>query len=303
MSAVKHTPKVAPRLKLISNFKIRPPVIRVHENEAARISFVLVGKIRSVACFIFEDPHREGTPFREFIFRDPSPGYKTAIWDGTFRDMRNKPPVTGRYPLWLSVTDQEGRSEDLVGHIRVLNPQKKTVLPRTYSGLTLKSLCFDGSRLVLTDEKGNTVEAAAVSGLKPANPRNKERRDYTQPKHQWKPDKGPLPEGKYSIHQNSVQFPDLRRGKLRFSTGGTAENWGPIRVPLYPTSVTNPITGKRRSGFFLHLDVKNDGTAGCIGVPPGSEGKFNEIMALILHMPNKELPVTVEYGKPCASKP
>jgi L,D-peptidoglycan transpeptidase YkuD (ErfK/YbiS/YcfS/YnhG family) len=100
-----------------------------------------------------------------------------------------------------------------------------------------------------------------------------------------------------------VQFPDVRKGKLRFSTGGTVENWGPIRAPLYPTSVTNPTTGKSRSGFFLHLDVKKDGTAGCIGVPPESEGKFNQIMALIHHMPNKELPVTVEYGKPCASSP
>jgi hypothetical protein len=29
------------------------------------------------------------------------------------------------------------------------------------------------------------------------------------------------------------------------------------------------------------MDVTNDGTAGCIGIPPAEAGKFNQIMSLI----------------------
>jgi hypothetical protein len=36
-----------------------------------------------------------------------------------------------------------------------------------------------------------------------------------------------------------------------------------------------------RSEFFIHLDVTNDGAAGCIGIPPAAVGKFNQIMSLI----------------------
>jgi hypothetical protein len=178
----------------------------------------------------------------------------------------------------------------------VINPNKKTVLTRTNSGLKLGSLTFDGKEAVLTDERGNEVRARATSGLKSNHKANPERRDYTKPEHQWLADKGPLPEssnlpgGAYTIKKNTVQHPDTDgQGVLRYPTGGSARRWGPLRAPLFPTHVKN------RKEFFLHLDVNNDGTAGCIGIDKHFEGRFNQIMSLIAHMPNEELPVIVKY--------
>jgi hypothetical protein len=37
----------------------------------------------------------------------------------------------------------------------------------------------------------------------------------------------------------------------------------------------------KRSQFYMHMDVTDDGTAGCIGFPPSEEAKFNQIMSLI----------------------
>jgi len=49
-----------------------------------------------------------------------------------------------------------------------------------------------------------------------------------------------------------------------------------------------------RSEFFLHLDVTNDGTAGCIGIRSSEEGKFNQMMSLI-SLNDADLPVNVTY--------
>ncbi len=146
----------------------------------------------------------------------------------------------------------------------------------------------------------------AVSGLKPNHRLNPRKVDFTEPKFQWEEDKGPLPEsknvpgGKYVIRKNSVQHPVVKGGVLRYPSGdrrgGTVEAWGPIRVPLHPFVVTSS-AGKTRSEFFVHIDTKNDGTAGCIGVHPDDEGKFNQMMSLIALMPNDELPVFVEYAE------
>jgi len=38
---------------------------------------------------------------------------------------------------------------------------------------------------------------------------------------------------------------------------------------------------KNRSQFFMHMDVTDDGTAGCIGLATNQEAKFNQIMSLI----------------------
>ena len=276
-------------LRLISAFQVTPSVIHPTQGESARISFIVRGQVRSIACFILADEDREGTSHRFFTFNNPTPGYKVAIWDGTFTGSRNQPPETGTYRVRVMVTDASGRQEEVFAQIRVENPDQETVLPRTQSGLALQSLRFDGSHLVLTDEGGNTISARAVSGLKPNNPRNPRHIDYTQPRHQWAKDRGPIPAREYAILKHQVQQPELRRGRLRFPTGGTARAWGPMRVPLHPNAVGN------RDGFFLHLDATNDGTAGCIGVHPADEGKFNQIMSLLIWMPNDRVPVIVEY--------
>ncbi len=296
-------------LTLISEFKINPPVIRVHEKEAGRISFIIRADISSIDCSILS-PERQGPeappPSYRFFRMNPTPGYHVAIWDGTFEGERNKPSMKGEnYRLRIKVKGKNGREEEVFDQIQVLNPRNETVLPRTGSGLALDSLYFDGTHAVLKDAKGNAIRVRAVSGLKPNHRLNPRKVDFTKPEFRWEEDKGPLPEskyvpgGKYVIRKNSVQHPVVKDGVLRYPSsdrrGGTVQAWGPIRVPLHPSRITQG--SNMRSEFFVHIDTKNDGTAGCIGVHPHDEGKFNQMMSLIALMPNDELPVIVEYTR------
>jgi hypothetical protein len=275
-------------LKLISGFAITPPVLRVGHDEAARISFTLGKDARSVSAYILSDPESESTSYRFFNI-SPTPGYHHAIWDGTFQGSANRPPATGTYRVMISAQDATGRQEQVFDQIRVENPDEETVLPRNASGLDVTSLTFDGSALTLVDAGGNTIRAAAVSGLRPNNPRNTEKKDYTLPEHQWVKNRGPIPAGAYEVHPNDVQQPQTARGgALRFPTGGTASAWGPIRVPIHPGKVGN------RSEFFIHLDVTDDGTAGCVGIHSAEQGRFNQIMSLIARSKNN-IPLTVTY--------
>jgi len=276
-------------LKLISDFQITPPVIRINEGEAARISFTLRRPAQSIAWFILSRENEEGTSHRFFRVANNDPGYKAAIWNGTWEGSANQPPETGTYRVHLMVIGADGRREEVFDQIRVENPDDQVVHPRPASGYALQSLRFDGSFAELTDANGNTIRLRAVSGLRPDNPRNPDGTDYTQPRHQWVRDRGPIPEGDYTIRANSVQRPEMRRGALRYPTQrATAAAWGPYRIPLYPTERGN------RSQFFFHLDVNNDGTAGCIGIHPGDVGKFNNVVSLLSQMPD-DLPVHVSY--------
>jgi hypothetical protein len=187
------------------------------------------------------------------------------------------------------VTDQRGYTEQASRRLLLLNWVRRVVLPRTQSGLALRSLEFDGSHAILTDEGGNAIRVRAVSGLKPNNPHNPRRVDYTRPEYQWTSWRGPIPAGEYFIRKNDVQQPDVREDELVFPTWATVREWGPMRVRLNPDAVGG------RSSFFFHLDTDDDGTAGCIGVRPDDEGKFNQMMALIAWMPNEMVPVTVRY--------
>jgi hypothetical protein len=260
--------------KLISDFKVEPPVVRVGEHESARISFVAKGNPKSISAFILSDPNREGTSYR-FFNMDATPGYHQAIWDGTFEGTRNRPPEPGVYRIEISVLGEDGKSETVFEQIRVENPDDETVLPRVGSGLAVSTLTFDGTTLVLTDAGGNTIEVPATSGLKPNNKKNPEKADYTLAEHQWVAGKGPIPEGNYTLKPSQYQVPDADKRGTKYASGGTAAKWGPMRIQILPNRVKN------RSEFFLHMDVTNDGTAGCIGIPPGQEGKFNQIMSLI----------------------
>src|SRR5436309_9839763 len=91
------------------------------------------------------------------------------------------------------------KSETLAEQIRVENPDSETVLPRVASGLAVSELTFDGKQFVLKDEGGNTIEAPATSGLKPNNPHNKDRKDYTKPDYEWVEGHGPIPRGSYTV--------------------------------------------------------------------------------------------------------
>jgi hypothetical protein len=273
--------------KLLSDFKVEPPVVRVGEHESARISFVVKGTPKSISAFILSDPDREGTSYR-FFNMDPTPGYHQAVWDGTFEGSRNRPPRPGVYRIEISVLGEDGKSETVFEQIRVENPDDETVLPRVGSGLPISTLTFDGSTLTLTDAGLNTIEVPATSGLKPHNPKNKEKEDYTVSKHQWVAGKGPIPEGNYVLKPSQYQVPDADQRGTKYASGGTAAKWGPMRIQILPNQVKN------RSEFFLHMDVTNDGTAGCIGIPPAEVGKFNQIMSLIATN-NGDVKLNVSY--------
>jgi hypothetical protein len=278
---------------LVSDFKVTPPVIRVGEGEAARISFVLGDKVKNVTAMIIvherdpgDDREADRTWMRTFRV-DPKPGYHQAIWDGTFKGMANEPPKTGTYTLEITV-DGEKHQERLIERIRVENPDEETVLPRLESGREISTFTFDGHILTLTDSGGDTIESPATSGMKPHNPRNPEKKDYTDPKHQWVANRGPIPAGMYVLKPGHYQVPDADKKGETYTSGGTAAKWGPMRVQIEPNVVKN------RSEFFLHMDVMNDGTAGCIGIPPAYEGKFNQMMSLIARS-NKDIKLSVSY--------
>jgi hypothetical protein len=259
--------------KLISDFKTVPPVINVAEHESARVSFVAHGKPKHIAAHILEDPDREGTSFR-FFNMQPTTGLHQLIWDGTFEGKAKSPPEPGVYRLELTVIDEDGKTERMFEQIRIVNPDGDKVLPRVNSGLTF-TLTFDGKLLILTDQQGNMIEVPTVSGLKPNNKKNKDGIDYTDPKYEWEEGKGPIPHGNYTIKPSQFQLPDADKEGKKYASGGTAAHWGPMRAHIEPDPVKN------RSQFFMHMDVTDDGTAGCIGFPTNQEAKFNQIMSLI----------------------
>jgi hypothetical protein len=273
--------------KLVSDFKLEPPVIRVSEHEAARISFVVKGSPKHIGAYILEDPDREGTSYKFFNI-DATAGLHQLIWDGTFEGRRNRPPDPGVYRINISITDADGKTENLYEQIRVENPDNETVLPRVASGLAVSTLYFDGKTFTLTDEGGNSIDCPATSGLKPNNPKNKDKKDYTDPKYEWTAGKGPIPHGTYSVKPGQFQLPDTDKAGTKYVSGGTAAHWGPMRVQILPNKVGN------RSEFFLHMDVANDGTAGCIGFPTTEAAKFNQIMSLIATN-KKDIKLVVAY--------
>jgi len=116
---------------------------------------------------------------------------------------------------------------------------------------------FSGSQLTL--HGGPTVASfAAVSGLRPSNPHNRDRRDHTGRRSQGIPDVGPIPEGSYFVNPGEVQ-----------RTGFNQTVWGPLRVPIresFMTEIHRRWHTSRTGGFFVHEDVRRDGTAGCVGL-------------------------------------
>jgi len=278
---------------LISNFEVTPRTIHTDHGEAARISFDAAPSAESVSAFLIRSEFTSERPDARFFTFGQHGGHKVAVWDGTFTGGRREPPEPGTYRVRVSVADRDGNQEERVEQIIVKNDTSATVLPRTESGLKLDSLRFDGRRAVLRDSGGNEISAIAVSGLRANNPHNIEHKDFTDPSHQNDGNRGPIPAGRYHILGGAAQMPEVVRGKLKYPSGATPFGWGPFRVPLLPD---DPSKTFDRSEFFFHLDLKDDGTAGCIGISPRDEAKFNQMMALILRIPvGERLTVEVAY--------
>jgi hypothetical protein len=283
---------------LITKFEVTPTTIHVDQGEAARISFDVAGASTSdVSAMIIKYETSSERPDSRIFYLPQGPGHKVAVWDGTFTGSRREAPETATYRVRVWVSDADGNSEQAFDQIRVVNTTGATVLPRTESGLGLYSLRFDGRLAVLTDSGGHEIKARALSGLTPKNPKNHDKKDYTDPRYAALEYRGPIPAGTYYIDGNSAQIPELKPGgRVKYPSGQGAPGWGPFRVPLRPA---DPSKVFGRSQFFFHLDTHDDGTAGCIGIATADEAKFNQMMALILRLgTNEKLQVEVTYPGP-----
>lgn len=281
------------RNHLITNFSVTPRTIHTDRGEAARIQFDTAATATSAYAYIIKYETSSELPDARFFHLAQTPGHKVAVWDGTFTGSRRDPPEPGTYRVRVSASDADGNNEDRSEQIVVRNDSESTVLPRTESGLGLRSLRFDGRQAVLTDDGGNEISARAVSGLRANNPHNTAHQDFTDPRFQDDAMRGPIPAGTYFIDGNAAQMPEMVSGRLRYPSGAGAAGWGPFRAPLRPATST---ATHGRDQFFFHLDTHDDGTAGCIGISTSDEGRFNQMMALIMRIPTgHHLQVEVSY--------
>jgi hypothetical protein len=105
----------------------------------------------------------------------------------------------------------------------------------------ITKIIFDGLEVKVHFNDGPVASFVAVSG----NPL------YQNPSFQNIQDTGPLPEGKYHINVEDV---DWRDGPVEDVFWGDV--WGDVRVTLIPDPSTN-LMG--RSGFFLHGSLASNG--------------------------------------------
>jgi len=165
------------------------------------------------------------------------------------------------------------------------------------------SMLFNGRIITYIQDDGTTFTVNAVSGLKPIH-KDSEGKDYTKPEYQKVPDKGPIPEGSYSVNPKDIEEADPKTGK--YSDGDDATIWGQSRVRIRKNIISRlgswisrKLGLNTREGFFLHHDVTQDGTAGCIGIQSQKEHK-KVMKAIKKH--KGAVPLKVEYKKDQPSK-
>ncbi|MEO0905545.1 MAG: tlde1 domain-containing protein, partial [Pseudomonadota bacterium] len=156
----------------------------------------------------------------------------------------------------------------------------------------ITKITFDGSHVRTSGKTSKSYPA--VSGLK-AKHKNAGKVDYTDPKHQWVPNKGPIPEGSYYLDPAETQHYKT----AKFNPGP----WGYYRTRLHGTAWTDAwrkASSERSGGFFLHKDGGNDGTAGCIGLDRQTD---NTELQKAIKANTKQIPVEVSYPKASSAAP
>lgn len=153
-----------------------------------------------------------------------------------------------------------------------------------YSRLLNDELHFDGKKLTWKDDKGAVLaEYEAMSG----HP------DYQDPKYQNLKDKGPLPEGEYTVAQSQHQEMGDRglfhkvAGELGFTAWPGGESaWGTQRIWITPRAGTNTYG---RGGFTIH-GGSSFGSRGCIDLCSNNNAFMHRFRS---H--GKDLKLTVGY--------
>ena len=276
---------------LISDFKVTPPVIRVGEGEAARISFVLGDKVKSVTAMIVvherdpgEDREADRTWMRTFRM-DPKPGYHQAIWDGTFKGMLNKPPKTGTYTLEISV-DGEKHREQIIERIRVENPDDETVLPRLESGREVSTFTFDGQTLDPHRQRRRHDRVAGDVRHEAAQPAQSGEeglhRSQAPVGREPRPDPGRRVRAQARPLSGAgcrQEGRDLRQRRHRPPSGGRCRSRSSRTSGQRTAASSSTWTYEQQHGRR-------------IGIPPTFEGKFTQMMSLIARS-NKDIKLAV----------
>ena len=157
--------------------------------------------------------------------------------------------------------------------------------PTTTGPAPIADLRFDGHTLFLNGVPPGSF--SALSGVRPSNPHNPDGRDHTDPSSQTLPDVGPIPEGTYYVDPQEVEYGGFNQAV-----------WGPRRVRIHETEATQSHRERyteRTGGFFIHEDVRRDGTAGCVGLQ--SRGDTDRVFARIAQTLGR-IPLVVSFPPP-----
>lgn len=170
------------------------------------------------------------------------------------------------------------------------------------SASKINGLYFDGKKLTVTatDEHGKiqrlTLPADAGERLKDGS------FDYS-PQKQKIPNKGPIPEGSYSINPQDLQRPTLADALIGLAGKNPVKNfgkypggiaaWGKCRTPITPTEAQKQKT--TRAGFTIHGGWQR-GSAGCIDVTKNDQ-VFCEFIEKFRGKNQTSVPLTVDYSK------
>jgi hypothetical protein len=148
----------------------------------------------------------------------------------------------------------------------------------------IRRITFNGRRVEVQGTPSFT--APAVSGLQPHHP-EAHGIDYTNPRYQDVPLKGPVPEGSYFVTPAVVES----------NPPGTfaVEAWGRYRTRLQEPVLLKAhrrLLTDRGGGFFLHEDANKNGTYGCIGL---RSPEVNERIHRLIKANVERIPVEVRY--------
>ncbi|MBP3513093.1 MAG: DUF2778 domain-containing protein [Elusimicrobiaceae bacterium] len=188
-----------------------------------------------------------------------------------------------------------------------INGKKQPVTPYNLAGHTpsptrIDSLHFDGTKLTVTATNGlGQIQRLIVPA--DAGKRQKDGSfDYSSTKQQV-PNKGPIPEGTYTINPQAVQRPSLMDTLIGIAGKNPIKNfgkypgstaaWGQCRIPITPTPEQERKTN--RSGFTIHGGWKR-GSAGCIDITQ-NDRKFCDFIEKFRGKNQNSVPLTVDYSK------